>query len=365
MNSSPSQFEEQLSKVQDLCEEYNVPVKNLRRYEFVPDDLEEEHEKLKRLAEEDDEPHHFLGKEIARGVSLDPNRIQKFYQWDIAVQRKNGIVQETYPEILDDQDQNLIEVATDADFNKDGFEYQDHYLIFGDPLISNFHLTTYLLNNNTQDLELKMLFSMNQLGLPETTRTMHLFEHWDGPQTLQRIRESNDIAHVSSHGGQTYGDGFYDKTEFLFEKRDDRWILHIEETLPIKGVLLNLGTSYRGRKVDYYTRYLHAITNEDLTECYHLDGAIREYPSRDLFLERHRKQFTEDNIFKDLCNRHKVFKLDSESGSIPDYQRIAGLFFKYNPYVIEFFDGASDWTQELEEFRNGHFEIGFDVKDDI
>jgi hypothetical protein len=267
--------------------------------------------------------------------------------------------------VINEQDQNLIEVPTDAEFNKDGFEYRDHYLIFGEPISSNFHLTTYLLNNNTQDLSLKTLFSLDQLGLPATTRTMHLFEHWDGPETLQRIREANGIAHVSSHGGQTYGDGFYDKTEFLFEKRGDRWVLHIEETLPIKGVFLNLSTRYRGRKVDYYTRYLHAITNEDLTECYHLDCAIREYPSRDTFLERHRKQFTEGQVFKDLCSRYKVFKLDSEAGSIPDYQRIAGLFFKYNPYVIEFFDGPSDWTQELEEFRNSQFEIGFDIMDEI
>jgi len=160
MDNSRSQFENQLSTVQDLCEEYNVPVKNLRRYEFVPDDLEEEHKKLKRLEEEDEEPHHFLGKEIARGVSLDPNQIQKFYRWDIAVKRKNGIVQETYPEVLVDQDQKLIEVPTDADFNKDGFECQNHYLIFGAPIISNFHLTTHLLNNNTQDLRLKILFSL-------------------------------------------------------------------------------------------------------------------------------------------------------------------------------------------------------------
>jgi hypothetical protein len=365
MNSATSEFEKQLSKVQNLCEEYNVPVRNLRKYEFVPDDLQEEHKKLKRLAEEDDDSHQLLGKEIARGISLDQDQIQKYYLWDIAVKRKNGIVEETYPEVLDNQDQNLIEVPINADFNKNGFEYKDHYLIFGNPIDSNFHLTTYLLNNNTSDLELKMLFSLDKLGLPETTGKMYLFEHWDGPKTLQRIKESNGIAHTSIHGGQTYGDGFYDKTEFLFEKRDDEWILHIEETLPIKGAFLDLGTSYRGRNVDYYTRYLHAITNEELTECYHLDGAIREYPSRDVFLERHRRQFSEDNIFKDLCSREKVFKLDSESGSIPDYQRIVGLFFKYNPYVIEFFDGPSDWTKELEQFRNGHFEVGFDVVDDI
>ena len=359
------EFEDQLAKVQDLCEEYNIPVKNLRRYHFVPDDLKREHQILKELAEKDEDTHHFLEKEIVRGVSLDPDRVQKFYRWDIAVKRRNGIVPETYPEVVEAQDQNLIEVTTSADFNKDGFEYDSHYLIFGEPLVSNFHFTTYLLNHNNEDLQLKMLFSLNQLGLPETTRTMHLFEHWDGPQSLQRIRESDDIHHASTHGGQTYADGFHDKTEFLFEKRDDKWVLHIEETLPIRGVILDLGTSYRGRRIDYYTRYLHAITNEELTECYHLDGAIREYPDRETFLQRHRQQFAEDDIFKDLCERHKVFKLDSESGAIPDYQRIAGLFFKYNPYVIEFFGGKSDWTQEVEEFRNGHFEVGFDVHDDI
>lgn len=365
MRGISSEFENQLSKVQSLCEEHNVPVRNLRRYEFVPDELEEEHQILKELAEKDEEAHHILGNEIVRGVSLDPDRVQKFYRWDIAVERRDDIVPETYPEVLEEEDQNLIEVPSNANFNKDGFEYQDHYLIFAAPIVSNFHFTTYLLNNNHEDVQLKMLFSLDQFGLPETTRQMLLFEHWDGPESLQRIRESDGITHVSSHGGQTYGDGFYDKTEFLFEQRDDQWILHIEETLPIKGTMLDLSTSYRGRNIDYYTRYLHAITNEDLTECYHLDGAIREYPSRDAFLERHRQQFTDDNIFKDLCDRYKVFKLDSESGAIPDYQRIAGLFFKYNPYVIEFFDGESDWTREVEEFRNRHFEIGFDVHDDI
>lgn len=318
MNDGSSRFNSQLSKVQNLCEDYNIPAKNLRREEFVPNDLAKEYKKLKRLAE-DNESYHFLEREIAKGVSLSPDQIQKFYRWDIAVKRKNGIVQETYPELLDQQDQNLIEVPADADFNKDGFEYRNHYLIFGTPIISNFHLTTYLLNNNTQDIELKMLFSLDQLGLPKTTRKTYLLEHWDGPKTLQRIRESNDIAHVSSHGGQTYGDGFYDKTEFLFEKRDDRWILHIEETLPINSRFLILCTSYRGQKIDYYTRYLHAITNEDLTECYHLDGAIREYSDRDMFLNRHRQQFTEGNVFKHLCDRHKVFKLDSDSGTIPNY----------------------------------------------
>lgn len=365
MCSVSSEFEKQLSKVQNLCEKHNIPVKNLRRYEFVPQELEQEHQKLKALAEKDEETHHFLEKEIARGVSLDPTRTQKTYRWDIAIKRRDGIVPEVYPEVLDNQDQNLIEVPSDADFNKDGFEYEDHYLIFGEPIVSNFHFTTYLLNHNHDDLQLKMLFSLDKLGLPETTRRMHLLEHWDGPETLQRIRESDDIAHVSSHGGQTYGEGFYDKTEFLFERRDDKRILHIEETLPFRGVVMELGTSYRGQKIDYYTRYLHAITNGDLTECYHFDGAIREYSDRGAFLERHRQQFTEDNIFKDMCDRHKVFKLDSDSGAIPDYQRIAGLFFKYNPYVVEFFDGRSEWTQEVEEFRNSHFEICFDIKDDI
>jgi hypothetical protein len=360
----PQEFEEQLSKVQSLCEQYNVPVKNLRRYDFVPQELEEEHRLLKELAEQDEDTHHFLEKEISRGVSLDPDRIQKFYRWDIAVERKDDHAIETYPELTDIEDENLIEIPSDADWNKDGFQFEDRfedqYFIFARPIVSNFHLTTFLLQNNQPSLSLKMLYSHDQLGLADNTRQMHLFEHWDGPESLERIRESSNIQESSIHGGETYGDGFADKTEFLFERNDGKWNLHIEETLPRRGLMFRFGTVYRAAQIGYHTRYLHAITNEELTECYHIDGALREFPDRGTFLDRHRRSFREGHIFKDMCDRYKLFKLDSESGAIPDYQRIIGLFFKYNPYVIEFFDGPTEWSQEVEEFRKQHFRFEFD-----
>jgi hypothetical protein len=175
------------------------------------------------------------------------------------------------------------------------------------------------------------------------------------------VLSSGEREVVIQHGSNSYGDSIIDKTEFLFRRRGDEWILEIEELLPRRGVNHSFNIGLRNETLDYYTRYLHAITNDYLSNCTHIDGAIREYGSKQAFADRHtdsEKQIDSDWV-KQEPNRYKLFKLDSDDAPVPDYQEIIGLFFKFSPHVLEFFEGRSERVKEIEEQRNRMFEIEF------
>lgn len=98
----PEPLLKQFETVLALCERYNVPPGNLRRGEFTPDDLKEEYDELQNLSESYSpiSPRK-MDKFLAKKVELDETRKTRYYLWDIAVEKKDGIVSETYP-CLDD-----------------------------------------------------------------------------------------------------------------------------------------------------------------------------------------------------------------------------------------------------------------------
>jgi hypothetical protein len=92
-----------------------------------------------------------------------------------------------------------------------------------------------------------------------------------------------------------------------------------------------------------------------------MDGAIRGYGSLEKFVERHtERELQEPNTLKQMSSRHKLFQVDSPDGIINDFGEVAGLFFKHNPHVQRFFEGDSEYANELEENRASHFRFDFD-----
>lgn len=357
----PNPIINQIETVGALCEKYNVPPRNLRKGEFTPDDLKNEYAELKDLSESYDQISSTrVDWFLAENVELDNTRETRYYLWDIAVVEKDGIVPETYPSLANLGFNDLYEVPTDADMNKDGFEFENHYLIFCRRLASNFHLTGKLSDSRNDSVSLSVPISYHQLGLPETTREMFLAAHWRGPETIDELRSRAGTEFFIQKGTESYEHGLQDRTEFLFEKRDSRWHLQIEELLPRMSTLHSLHATFRGREIKYYTRYLHAILDEDCCACFHLDGAIRGYGDLSTFIERHTEhELQNPNPLKKMSSRHKLFKLDSSNGEISDYGEIAGLFFKHNPHVQRFFEGDSEEAEELEEKRARLFRSDF------
>ena len=360
----------QIKTVGELCEKYNVPPKNLRRGEFTPDDLKQEYDKLNDLSESFDQTSSMkVDRLLGENVELDETREARYYLWDIAVAEKNEIVSEMYPHLGSLGFNDLKEVPTDADMNKNGFEFRNHYLIFCSRLADNYYLTGKLGNIRDDEISLSIPISYHRIGLPETTRETILAAHWRGPETIDELRSRTGTEFFIQKGTESYEHGLQDRTEFFFEKRDGRWHLQIEELLPRESIFHSLHTTFRGREIKYYTRYLHTILNEDCQDCFHLDGAIRGYGHLEDFIERHtERELQNPNPLKKMSSRDKLFKLDSPSGDIGDFGEIAGLFFKHNPHVQRFFEGDSEEAKELEEKRAQWYRSDFDgdqLKDEL
>lgn len=359
-------FDSLFDRVVSLCEEYNTPVENLWEGNYADGDLLEEYEKLVDLAEERDDYYKVqLDQELANSIELDIDREKKYELWDIDVVEKRDILFQNYKEVGQDIRENsgLYTLSPATSYNKDGVEYQNHYFIFPNALRKNFHLTQGLLNKWGEyeyDFDLSLAVDYNRLGLPETERTVLLFEHWSGPKNLNAVRDSAKVDQVVVFGNSNWSspEGLQDKTEFYFHQRDDEWVLQIEELLPRSGVLYEPSIELRREEIPYYTRYTHAILNEEMTECEHLDGALREYPTQEDLIKRHTTESLADGWHKSQgFDRYKLFKLDEDSITIPDYQEIIGLFHRYNPHIIEFFQGQSKQTREIELNRARNFEI--------
>ncbi|WP_415381625.1 hypothetical protein [Halosimplex sp. TS25] len=325
--------------------------------------MEREYDTLQKIAEEDPDIHESaLIHYIAPRIDLDPERTQRRQLWDIDVKIRRDIATETYPELEEYTDTGLYPLDFPVNYNKNGFEYEDHFLIFPEGLSYNYHLTQSLFDKWDGSFDMSLAFDYDKLGMSDKAHPSFLAEHWWGPDDLDAVQDSRQRNQLVTFGTGSYGPGVIDRTEFLFTQRDDEWILQIEELLPRRGVMHEFGTQLREKSFDYYTRYLHAITDEELTECFHLDGALRSYPSKESFLKRHQdndKRLGSDWA-GDTTERFKLFKLDASESAVPDYQEIIGLFFKYNPHVIEFFQGEGQITRELEEWRTQMFQIEID-----
>lgn len=350
-----------IQEVIELCNQHNVPPKNLDNEEFVPDDLSRAYAGLINIVA--DHPNISMVKvdrEIGKHVDISLNEEAKFYLWDIAVVQKRDIALDTYTKLEDETENGLIEVPATADMNKNGFRYKDHYLIFDSRFYQNFKLVNHLNNLRSSTICLYAPITFNQLGDPETTRQMFLKEHWAGPKTVDRLK-SRRAPEFIQKGTASYQDGVMDRTEFYFNVRDGEWHIQIEELLPRTGVRYSPHATFRSQDLRFYTRYVHAILGSDLERCYHLDGALRSYQTKDRFVKRHTKvDLREPNQLKVMSDRHKIFKIESQEGGFTDYQKIIGLFFKHNPHVKEFFDGQSEETREQEERRSRAFRNEFE-----
>jgi hypothetical protein len=358
----PQDFVSKLKEVIGLCEKYNIRPMNLDNRELAPDDAQESYDELIEIIDGYNEISRVkVLRWLGENVSLDPERETQYYLWDIAVRERNDLVPENYPNLCSFNDSDLIEIPQDADMNKNGFEYQEHYLIFLDRLAQNYYLTEKLATLRSPEVSLSIPISYNKLGMPDTTREMFLAAHWRGPETIDELRDRSGSEFFIQKGTESYQYGLQDRTEFYFELRDEEWHLQIEELLPRTGIFYSPHTDYRSSEIKYYTRYFHAILDDDCKRCYHMDGAVRGYGSLEQFIERHTERELQDpNILKRMSTRHKLFKADSPGGEIDDFGEVAGLFFKHNPHIQRFFEGDSEYARELEERRATHFQFDFD-----
>jgi len=356
----PPDLLEQMGTVASLCEEENIRVKSLSFGNFASEELMEEYESLKSIVNHHEDISRVkVERELAKQIEIDETRECRYYLWDIAVVQKQGILKETYPEFTGGNSGDLIGVSPEADMNKNSFEYKNHYLILCSRLSQNYRLVGKLNQVRTETVNLAVPITYSKIGLPDTTRQSKLAAHWRGPETLQELQDRSGHEFFVQKGTESYDHGLQDRTEFYFEKRDGKWHLQIEELMPRTGIRHSLHTSLADEMLKYYTRYLHAIVDEECEQCFHLDGALRSYGTLDDFIDRHvNRELQNPNPLKRMSKRRKLFKIDSPEGDLSDFGEIAGLFFRNNPHVLRFFEGDSEWAEELEEKRARLLEFG-------
>ena len=361
----PEDIEDDLQDIANRCESENIPPNNLDSREFTPGNLQSIYDDvIERVQSRNDISNMDIWNYLGKNVQIDPNRESKYYLWDIAVLQKDNVIFDNYPSLRDLGQSGLKSVPEQADMNKNGFSFRNHYLIFCSRLSQNYYLIGKLGELRSGTVGLSVPISYNKLGLPDTTRNTILAEHWRGPETIDELRSRAGHKFFVQKSGESYQCGLQDRTEFLFEKRDNEWHLQIEELLPRTGIRYSPHTQLRKTGIKYNTRYLHAILDEECRNCFHLDGALRGYNTAENFIDRHRDTDLENsNLLKDMSDRYKLFKLDSSAGDITDFGEIAGLFFKHNPYVQRFFEGDSDHANEIEEQRIELFRFDFEKED--
>lgn len=333
-----------------LMEKHNVPANNFNLVRQIPAQVIELFE---ILIDGDYCERSKLIHRLYKDVKIDDARISKSDVWDITVEKKKGLVFETFPKLKAELKDDLYKLEASSTINKSGFRYKDSYLIFPNVFSQNFHLTEWMIANVNKQMELSLPIDRNTLGIVGTENQTCLRSHWRGPQNLNGLRSKKPKAARTLLGPErNIIKGIFDLTEFYFVFRDGQWHLEIEEFMPHWGGLFQSHeVSIYDVEMNYCMRYLHAITNADLTECFHMDGAIREYTSYENYLSRHLHKNNTD--LKNLSRRHKLFRVDStvKEKGLSNYQEIIGLFFMQNPYVMEFFEGETQESKILEAHR--------------
>lgn len=347
------EFDKKLKEIVALMERDNIPLNNILYNNFISDELNQKYLNLVKLFNKKygSSGEFNIWEYIRRNVKLDNNRIMKYYLWDIAIEKKSNLAIDTYPSIKENEDSDgLFKVPFNSDLNKNSFKFNNHYIIIH-PLISrNFHLIQKIISRWNDDFNLFLPIDYDSLGIPDTRRNMCLKAHWQGPATLEHIKKSLKINEVVVKGPLNSSNSFLDKTEFLFEKRDGKYHLQIEELIPMATPEFDEKIAFRKNKIEYFTRYLHAITNEDLTVCFHLDGGLRTYTTLKNFKKRN-SVLINDESNKRISDRIKLFKIEQLKDGITSFQEFIGLYFNYNPYITEFFEGESEETKEIEKHR--------------
>lgn len=97
-----------------------------------------------------------------------------------------------------------------------------------------------------------------------------------------------------------------------------------------------------------------------MNNCFHLDGAIRVYDNFENFKKRNLSDMKKEDWSK-KSKRYKLFRFDSDKG-IDYFEKIIGLFFLFNSYVREFFEGETQELKYMENQRTKLFEIDFKYK---
>lgn len=334
---------------------------NLRKRNCLTDDLEEEYETLIERGAENNISETDILQNLKQEIQLDPNREQRRQLEDITIIQQQDLAIDTYPELSQQLSANLWQVDRQTQHIKHGVSYEDHHLLYPRILWNHSNLTNFLLEKWKGQFDLSLRLRVDQLGLSDTTFGAEELERWQGPESLTAVRESFRPDEYVRYGDSesSYACGLQDRTDFYFQNRDDEYIIEIEELLPRLGSTFPKPARIDGNCYQYWTRYLHAVTDPELIQCKHIDGAIRIYHDKQSFIQRHIDSnwaLCSDEV-KSTTKHRKLFLLDSDSFDIPDYHTIIGLFFKWNPHVIEFFEGDSDRVRELEEQRRGLFSV--------
>lgn len=340
--------DKKINEIIKSCNEENVPASNLiyGGGAFLPQETIKKYKEL----EKDEEIEIFeVWNRLIKNIKVDSQRISKFYLRDIAVESKENHSLETFPELLNEIDsEGLMKVPFGYDLNKDGFKYKNKYLIFENVISRNFHFMDWIIRNWDNGFSIRLRPNFNYLGIPSTRRDLMLLSHWRGPKKFSNLNKFEQNLVIK---GPNNFDVFpvNDKTEFLFEFRNGEWHLQMEEMVPLEETAYIPDFLINNKKYNFCTRYLHAIMDENLSFCTHIDGAIRAYHNDKNLRIRNNTNLSDENL-KDICSRIKLFSFDSSEG-IESFQEIIGLFFRENPYVLEFFEGETKETKELEEKR--------------
>jgi hypothetical protein len=344
----------ELEELKSLMEEINIPSRNLIQYtasskyseQLCPKSLHKKYLELMKLANEKypSDGSYKVWTYLGQEVRIDPERKSPYYLWDVMVEAKPGLAQVVYPEIseLEDTD-GLVELPFG------GFEYKGNYLIFDNSFSKNYFLTEWLMGNWKGEFTLRVPLDNDAIGLSDSIRCVDLKAHWWGPKNLSKVAASFDDE-VAVFGGAAFQGKIQDRTEIFFKRQDGKRVIEIEELIPMDGLTLSIPTSYKGTTLNFVTRYIHAIVSEDLNTCFHLDGAYRDYSTKEEFLKRNMTMDLKNTNIKQMCVSHKVFRIDSEQG-FANFPEIIGLFFTYNPYISQFFEGKNQENTDMEKRR--------------
>lgn len=355
-----NKINDQINIIINYCNDSNVPMRNLHFHNFLPPEIE----KIWRELENNDEIDTFkLWKVISENIRIDNDKMCKYYLWDIATEEKNNLLFERYPRIKELIDKNgMVELPYPCDLNKNSFKHGYHYLIIDDSFSSNFHFTEWLIKNWQGKFKLRLPIKLNSLGIGSTRRNVALMSHWQGPKTLDNIKGMYDKEAYVVYGPDNFSSSLIDSTQFFFYFKDNKWQLEVEELVPMDGMNYSESKVILGIRHKFYTKYLHAFVNLELTKCYHIDGGIRVYADLNDFKKRNSMQLNSDKaIIKDMTKRYKIFRIDSDKG-IDSYQEIVGLFFNSNPYVSQFFEGKNKFNKDIEDRRSTMLELDLKQK---
>jgi hypothetical protein len=183
-----NELSQKIAKLVELCSKNNILVRNLWENNFLPAEVREAY---KELESNKDLELFQLWRILGENIKIDPMKTTKYYLWDVAVEEKKDYAFNEFSELKSQLDEDgLIEVPYNSDLNKNGFKYKNKYLIFENAFSKNFHFTEWVIKNWKGNFSLKLPINTNCLGIPETRRNTTLLSHWQGPKTIEHVRES-------------------------------------------------------------------------------------------------------------------------------------------------------------------------------